>query len=387
MANVGFWQTVRREIRRMCSRKMYLAGMVVVPVFMALFFVCLLHEGLPLKVPTAIVDLDHSSMSRSITRSLNATELIDISKHCESYDDAMTDIRTGDIYGFFVIPANFERDVLAGKTPTLEYYNNLTYYVPGTLTFKGFKTIAVSTSGAVVRTMLVTAGMHDDSVGPMLQPVSIQGRPIGNPWLSYAVYLSPTFIFAMLALMIYLMTVFSITMEIKNGTSVQWLASAHNHITVAVAAKLLPHFVVWSVVGQFCLALMFGFNHFPCGNIWAMMGAMELFIIASMGFGLFFTCVVPNPRLAFICCALIGILSFSFAGISFPVQNMYGAVAIFSYLVPVRYLMLIYFTVGLDGFPIYYARMYYVALIIFPFVASLLLWRLRRACLKPVYVP
>ena len=66
---------------------------------------------------------------------------------------------------------------------------------------------------------------------------------------------------------------------------------------------------------------------------------------------------------------------------------MYGAVAIFSYLVPVRYLMLIYFTVGLDGFPIYYARMYYVALIIFPFVASLLLWRLRRACLKPVYVP
>ena len=111
MANVGFLQTVRREIGRMCSRKMYIAGMVVVPVLMAIFFVSLLHEGLPLKVPTAIVDLDHSVMSRSITRSLNATELIDVTRRCESYDDAMADIRRGEIYGFFVIPANFERDV------------------------------------------------------------------------------------------------------------------------------------------------------------------------------------------------------------------------------------------------------------------------------------
>lgn len=387
MANVGFLQTVRREIGRMCSRKMYIAGMVVVPVLMAIFFVSLLHEGLPLKVPTAIVDLDHSVMSRSITRSLNATELIDVTRRCESYDDAMADIRRGEIYGFFVIPANFERDVLAGKTPTLEYYNNLTYFVPGTLTFKGFKTVAVTTSGSVVRSLLVSAGVSDNTVGPLLQPVSVQYHPIGNPWMSYAIYLAPTFIIALLALMIYLMTVFSITMEIKNGTSPQWLATAHGHITVALAGKLLPHLVVWSVVGQFCLALMFGFNHFPCGNIWALAGAMELFIVASMGFAVFFACLLPNPRLAFICCALIGILSFSFAGISFPVQNMYGPVAIFSYLVPVRYMMLIYFTIGLDSFPLYYARMYYVALIIFPFVAATMLWRLRRACLNPVYVP
>lgn len=387
MTSVGFRNTARREIRRMTSRKMYVAAMVFVPLLMIFFFVSLLHEGLPLKVPTAIVDLDHSAMSRSITRSLGATELIKVSEYCESYDHAMADVRSGKIFGFFVIPADFERDAVAGRTPTLSYYNNLTYFVPGTLTFKGFKTVAVTTSGAVAQTKLTSVGADGRSVSALIQPVNIQDHPIGNPWLSYAIYLAPTFLIAFFALMIYLMTVFAITMEIKNGTSPAWLAAAGGRITMAVAGKLAPHFVVWSVMGQFALAVMFCYMHYPCGDLPAMMVAMELFIAASMGFALFITCVIPNPRLAFIACALTGILTFSFAGISFPVQSMYGPVAVFSYLVPVRYMMLIYFTVALDSFPVWFARWYFVALVLFPLVASTMLWRLRRACLHPVYVP
>lgn len=388
MTNLGFRDTVRREIRRMGSRKMYFCGMVLVPLLMTLFFTGLLSEGLPLKVPTAIVDLDHSAMSRRITRNLNATELIDITEYCESYDGAMKGIRSGEIFGFFVIPANFERDVLAGKSPTLSYYNNLTYFVPGTLTFKGFKTVAVTTQAGVVQQMLVTSGAAAGTdVAGLIQPVSITDHPIGNPWLSYAVYLAPTFTFSLLALMIMLMTTFSITIEIKQGTSPEWLAAARGHIRVAVAGKLLPHFVVWSVVGQFALALMFGFCHYPCGNIWALAGAMELFIAAAMSLALLFTSIVPNPRLALIMCALVGILTFSFAGLSFPVQSMYGPIAIFSYLVPVRYMMLIYFVTALDGFPVYFARWYYVGLLAITVAGTLLLGRLKRACIRPVYVP
>ena len=126
MTDTGFLAGVRREIRRMASRKMYIFGMVAVPVLMAVFFLSLLKPGLPLKVPTAVVDLDHSSMSRTVTRSLNALELIDISRKLESYDEALAGIRRGEIYGFFVIPDNFEKDALGGRTPTLEYYTNLT---------------------------------------------------------------------------------------------------------------------------------------------------------------------------------------------------------------------------------------------------------------------
>lgn len=382
-----FLDTARREIRRMASRKMYLGAMVAVPVLMLWFFTSLLSPGLPLKVPVAVVDLDHSAMSRQVTRSLDATELLNVTDRCESYRDAMAEVRKGKIYGFIVIPANFERDAVAGRTPTLTFFNNLTYFVPGTLTFKGFKTVAVTTAGGMLATRLEATGAPAETASAMIQPVTVQDHPVGNPWMSYAIYLTPTFMITLLGLMIYLVTVFAITMEIKTGSSTRWLAGARGSIGVAVAGKLAPHFVVWSAVGQLSLAVMFGYLHYPCGHPGWLAVAMELFILAAMSWGLFVASALPNPRMGLICCALVGILSFSFAGISFPVQNMYGAIAIFSYLVPVRYLMLIYFTVGLNAFPVFFARWYFVALAAFPLVGVVLLPRLRRACLKPVYVP
>ena len=118
MANLGFKEGLRREIRRLGSRKMYIFGIVVVPLFMAFFFLDLLSPGLPNHVPTAVVDLDHSAMSRTVTRSLNALQVIDVSQRCESYDEALDKVRSGEIFGFFVIPSNFEKNALAGNDPT-----------------------------------------------------------------------------------------------------------------------------------------------------------------------------------------------------------------------------------------------------------------------------
>ena len=81
------------------------------------------------------------------------------------------------------------------------------------------------------------------------------------------------------------------------------------------------------------------------------------------------------------------ILTFSFAGFSFPVQNMYGFIGVFSWLVPVRYYFLIFDNVALNGAPVYYSRWYFLALALFPVVCSLLVGRLKKALLHPVYVP
>ena len=96
---------------------------------------------------------------------------------------------------------------------------------------------------------------------------------------------------------------------------------------------------------------------------------------------------MPNLRLALSIASLIGILSFSVTGFSFPVQSMYGSIGIFSYLIPLRYYFLIYVDQALNGIPLYFSRWYYIALLVFPFVALLLLGNLKKHCLRPVYVP
>lgn len=387
MAKIGLKDSLKRGIATLGSRKMYLFGMIVVPLMVCALFAGMLEPGLPLKVPTAIVDLDQSTLSREMARNLNSTELIDLTERLESYDAAMRSVREGRTFGFFVIPVNFEKDVVAGRKPTVDFYDNLTYFIPGTLAFKGFKTVAVGTAAGVAKTKLEMSGLGDVAGAGMLQPVSVQDQTIGNPWMNYSIYLSPSFCFGAIALMIFLMTTFSITMEIKNGTSTEWLSTARGSMAVALLGKLIPQWVVWSVVGQFILSVFYCYLHFPCAHLGVICLAMELFVTASMAMGVIFASIVPNPRLAMTLSALIGILSFSFLGFSFPVQNMYGAISIFSYLIPTRYMFLTYIFSGLNGFPIYYSRIYLAALIVFPLLSMLLIGRLKKACLKPVYVP
>ena len=110
-------------------------------------------------------------------------------------------------------------------------------------------------------------------------------------------------------------------------------------------------------------------------------------VVANQALAVFITALQPNPRMALSICALTGILSFSIAGLSFPVEGMYGGIAILSYIIPVRYMFLLYVNTGINGLPLYYSRWMFAILAIFPALAALALWRLKKACLKPVYVP
>ena len=388
MANLGFIAGVKREINRLASRRMYFFGMVLVPLLVAVFFLSILHEGLPEHVPTAVVDMDHSAMSRSLTRSLKAMQVLDLSQDYESYDEALAGVRQGKVFGFFVIPANFEKETLSGNAPTLEYYSNMTYFVPGTLAFKGFKTVAVAASAGVVQQTLQSIGVGPEMTAPLIQPLTVDTFGLANPWMNYGIYLCPTFTMATFILMIMLMTVFAITSEIKHGTSPQWLATAKGSIVVAVASKLFPATVIFTAIGFFIQWLLFGYSYFPLnGSLGWMLVATFLAVIAAQSVGLFFASLVPNPRLALSLSSLFGILAFSFTGFSFPVESMYGYLAVFSWFAPVRYWFLIYINEALNGYALYYSRWFFAALLMFPFAGSLLLWNLRRVCLKPVYVP
>ena len=112
--------------------------------------------------------------------------------------------------------------------------------------------------------------------------------------------------------------------------------------------------------------MMFGLWDFPLNsNPINMIVAMLLLVASSQAFALLISCTIPNLRFALSILSLLGILSFSIGGFSFPVEDMYPAVGIFSYLIPIRYYFLIYVNVALNGYEIYYCRWDYIVMILF----------------------
>lgn len=375
-------------LRGFLKRRAYVVCLMVVPVLFTLFFINLMDEGVALKVPTAVVDLDNSSLSRQVTRNLGSSELVSIDSKLESFHDAVKEVRRGSIFGFFMIPEDFQKDAVGGRTPTITYYCNMTYFVPGTLAFKGFKTTAVTTAGGLVQTTLVSTGIDENIVGSLIQPVVINQNGIGNPWMNYNYYLTNSFVPGLIELMVMLVAAFSICEEIKRHTSVRWLGESGGSMLVAIIGKLAPQAIAATAAGVLCQTIMYGFCGFPMNcSIWTMIVAMLLMVLASQAYAVTVCCMMPNLRLAVSICSLSGILAFSIAAFSYPVDQMYGAVGIFSYILPVRYYFLIYIDQALNGIPLYFSRWWFVALLLFIPVSWIGLPRLRKHCLNPVYVP
>lgn len=381
-------QAIRDGFHNLTSRRVYLTLLIAVPLLFTLFFINLMDEGVAVKVPSSVVDLDNSSLSRDVIRNLGSSELVDIVAKDESYHKAMEKVRSGKTYGFFMIPENFQRDAISGRTPTITYYCNLTYFVPGTMMFKGFKTTAVTTAGGLVQTNLVSRGLTENFAMATIQPVVVQQQSPGNPWMNYNYYLTDSFVPGIICLVVALVTAYSICDEIKRRNSRRWLERSGNSVVIALAGKLIPQGIVGVAVGLACQGIMYGFNHFPMNcSVWHMIWAMVLMVFASQAFAVTICCLITNLRLAVSICSLTGILAFSLAAFSFPVDAMYPPIGIFSYILPVRYYFLIYIDQALNGIPLYYSRYYYIALIIFLLVPLGLLWRLKKRLEAEVYIP
>lgn len=369
-------------------RPVYWFGFFLLPLFLFLMLANMMEEGLPQKTPAAMVDKDGSSLSRQMTLNIGGMQMVDLRYESNSFTEARHLMQEGKIYGFFLIPENYQADLMAGRNPVITFYTNMTYYVPGSLLFKTFKSSATYSKAAIVSGALESLGATEDQVKPLLQPVNIQCRGLGNPGLNYGIYLGNSFIPCVLQLMIMLITCFSLGQEIKYGMSRQLLRRADGSIVKAVFGKLLPQTAIWTVVAIFMESWLFKYNAYPMNGSWLWITLSEvMFVVATQGFALFIFCLLPNLRLSLSICALTGILSFSIAAFSFPYESMYPAIGILSWILPVRYNFLIYIDQALNGIDIYYSHVWFVAYIVFMLLPLPLLPRLRRCMARPVYVP
>jgi len=362
--------------------------MVIVPLLSAWFFFDLMKVGAVERTPVGIVDLDKSDISRKLTRNLNSLQQVSIEKTYNNYAEAIDGVQRGEVYGFIFIPSDFSRKALSFQKPTISYYIDYAYFAPGSMQYKGFKTITVLANAGIVMNVLTTVGMTEQQVSSTIQPIVSHVHPLNNPWLSYNYYLSASFVPCLLALIVMLITTFSIGMEWHAGTSRNWMRTANNSITLATFTKLFPHTFIFLCVGLWIQYMMYGKYGLPLNcNPWHMIAALALLILACQGFALFICCLVPNFRYSATICTLLGMLSFSFCGFSLPEEAMYTWISPLGYLMPIKYYFLISTDQALNGIDLFYSRYYYIMLIIYILLPAPMLWKLKKHCMDPFYIP
>ena len=382
----AFWNVFYREIERIWSRPIYLVVVFLLPLICFLFWGTFMHSGLPLEIPVGVIDKDNTSLSRNMVRQIGATQQCRFQDLYANFSEAREAMQRGEIYAFFEIPADFQRDVLTGKQPQIDFYYSSVFLIAGSLLNKDLSIMTSTLSAGVTLKMLTARGVEEQVAIAQIRPVAPEFFAIGNPWLNYSVYLVNVLLPGLLSLLVLLMTVYTVGVELKMSTGRKWLRAADNNMLLALLAKGLPYTICFTVIFWACDIMLYKVLNFPLHNSvgWMFLASFCL-VIASQALGVFMIEVFPVLRDGLSFASLFGMLSFSFAGLSFPVEAMLPMMRSWSYMFPVRHYFLIYQDIALFGFEPLSVLPRYACFSMFLLLPLLLLPRLKKALIYDRY--
>ena len=382
------WQMALREVRIMINNRIYGCCMVVFPLLAMIFFTSLMDDGLPQNMPVGVVDLDNTTTTRALIRRLDGFQSSKVVAHYPSVSDARRAVQENDIYAFLYIPKGTTDDLLASRQPKISYYYNLASIMSGSLLMKDLKTISNLGSAAVGQATMRAKGYTQDQIMAFLQPIAIDLHQIGNPWTNYNAYLSTVFVPGVMMLFIFLITAYSLGMELKFDTGKKWLAMADNRIVIAIIGKFLAQTVIWLALIFAYEVYMFRILGFPNqGGVGMLVLLALLEVFAAQGFGIFAFGLMPSLRMSMSICSLWAVLSFSMAGSAFPVMGMDGALQSLSWLFPLRHYYKLFSVCVFNGFPLLEVWFHFVALVAFILMPWFVIGKIKNAMLTYVYIP
>ena len=382
------WLVARREMKILRVNRMYLICMLGFPLLALVFFTSLMDEGLPEDMPVGVVDLDNTTTSRSLIRRLDAFQSSHVVAHYPSVNEARRAIQENEIYAFLYIPKGTTDNLLSSRRPKISYYYNMASVMAGSLLMKDLKTISNLGSAAVGQATMRAKGYTQEQIMAFLQPIRIDLHQIANPWTNYNAYLSTVFVPGVMMLFMFLISAYSLGMELKFDRGKEWLAKADNNIVVAILGKYLPQAVIFLVLITIYEMYIYGVMHFPHqGGIGDMLLLAVLEVFSAIGFGVFAFGLMPSLRMSMSVCSLWAVLSFSLAGSAFPVMGMDTPIQALSWLFPLRHYYMLYQITVFNGFPLVNAWFHLVALIAFTLLPWLVINKIKNAMLTYVYIP
>ena len=384
----NIWAIAKRECRILYKNRIYGFCMVVFPLLALVFFTTLMDEGLPEDMPVGIVDLDNTSTSRGLVRRLDAFQSSKVVARFPSVAEARRAIQENEIYAFLYIPKGTTDDLLASRQPKVSYYYNMASIMSGALLMKDLKTISTLGSAAVGQATMRAKGYTPQQIQVFLQPIRVDLHQIANPWTNYNLYLSAVFVPGIMMLFMFLISAYSLGMELKFGRGKEWMEKADGNIVVAILGKFLPQALVFLILIFFYEFYIYGILQFPhVGGWWMIVLLAVLQVFSSIGFGIFAFGLMPSLRMSMSICSLWAVLSFSLAGSAFPVMGMDTPIQALTWLFPLRHYYMLYQITVFNGYPLIDAWFHFVALVGFTLLPWFVIRKIKNAMLTYVYIP
>lgn len=375
------WAVLQRELVRMTHQPMYLTLMLVLPLLSFAFFALLFNQGVARNIPIAILDEDHTTLSRKVAQMIDDTPTAMVAYDIQDIDEGERLMREGRVMAIVQIPAFFEKCILSNTQTHIENYVSGTNITVNGLLSKDIQTAVTTFSAGIQLQLLTKQGLTERQAMAQLMPVRFDRHVLFNPYINYGYYLAPSFLPMMLLIFVVLMTVFSIGTELKNATAREWLRTADDSVGAALLGKTLPVTVGMFLLSLAMFVIIFKVVGTPLnGSLAIILTGTLLFIMSYQAISVLIVSLLANLRLSLSIGGGYSVLAFTFSGLTFPIMAMWEPMQWLSRLFPFTYYTDLFVDQMLRGAPVVCSLPDLGWMSLFVVLPLLCLPRLKRVC-------
>jgi drug efflux transport system permease protein len=314
-------------------------------------------------ISLAVWDQNQSPQSRSLIDAFRVANYFRISYTVGSEEEYRTLIETGEARAALIIPPDYDSRLLAGDAQVAMVLDGSDATVGGT---------ALSTAkliGQAFATRLMTERVAlSGRAASATPPLEVRTQVWYNPDLVSAYFNIPGVIGMILSFITALLTATSIVRERERGTIEQLIVTPIRSWELIVG-KMLPYvFLGFVDVIEVLIIGHFWFKVPIRGDLGLLLALSGLFVISSLGIGLFASTVAHTQQEAMLTVMFTMLPSIFLSGFFFPIDAMPKFLQLVSSIVPLRYFLVIIRSLLLKGVGIAALQDEIIALIIFAVV-------------------
>jgi ABC-2 type transport system permease protein len=314
---------------------------------------------------TAVADGDKSPASRELVDAYRASNYFDIALYVESEQQLEYLVDSGQVRAGLIIPAGYDEAVTTGEQVQVAFVIDGSDPSVATTVFAASQSVGQAQS---MRIMERTMGIDPDD----LPGVQVRPRVWYNPEMKSANFMIPGLMGMILYFFTALFTSMSIVREREQGTIEQLIVTPIKPLELIVG-KIAPYvFVAFFDVLEILTIGVFWFGVPIRGSLGLLLGLSALFLLTSLGIGIFISSVANTQQEAMLLAFVTMFPSIFLGGFFFPIEAMPGWLQVITYVIPLRYMLVVIRGIILKGVGLQILRQEVVALAIFGVAIMLL---------------
>jgi ABC-2 type transport system permease protein len=334
--NSRLFSIIRKEFIQITRDRRALAIIIIIPIIQ-LFLLGYSATSDIRNVPLAVFDQCRCPESRALLDAYRAANYFKLAYDTGSEDEMRYLIEQGKARAGIIIPPDYNVSLAQGKAE-VAFILDGSDATAGSTAYSAATLIGQAQATRLMIQKLERSGLNSAAIQP---PLQVSTRVWYNPDLVSSYFMIPGVIGMILYAITSILTATSVVRERERGTIEQLIVTPIRPWELVIG-KVLPYVILAFIDTLEVLAIGHWWFGVPVrGDLGLILGCSGLLLLSGLGIGLFASTIANTQQEAMLSVWLTLLPSIFLSGFFFPLEAMPKVLQWVSYIIPLRYYLVI----------------------------------------------